>query len=844
MRKMNVRLFLSLLLGLFAISSTTWSSYDCEKFLDAGGSAADLQAEIQTARYDLTEVPRLSVEHPFSVMDANSRALAIILFGGVQQVANPTSPTGRVNFYPIFSGGTRLSNGRLIVGQLEAIHDLVEMTKARGHRLPLLLGPAGSGKSELIMIMGQLAEKLTSRHPDFYVFRYTWKDLSKIAGLKGQLISLAGEDPVIPCPLNDSPLVLLSTQQQDADLASSQPRIKEMVGSQADPLREPCPVCSYIRGEVLRHYGMEKLKSLKSEQKERLETLKNKHRRGQTLSKEEDKALKDLMQQGELTGDEIVAALAKHVDIRRLVFDSRASAPVIDAQPKDVDWGGLVASPNPILRAAKGPGHEMAWHLDGRLPKANGSFLFLDELLRNPKDFRDTMLRVFESRRLTIGGMPDLPLDAWMLAASNKETVTELMSDGGNKAFLDRMRVILFNWSTRPHEVEKLLALFAQKQMDVRQKRLGRKVAEEGKPVEVWEEEPSDLNLLFPLPEPGKPLQGPDHRYNLWVNRQGQRIHVSPHVLLFMGQVLAATRISTDPDAAKKVLNASDPLKIMNSNIFRNPVARLRVYMGEERPTDSQLLELQQLSIRLGEGSFGISSRDGETWLETALAEAAKPHNAGCLTPQVAILTFRQLLDQGTIQFPNNETRVQWEALMQSMAKAFLVRDLKMDIDTAYSRDTGVVDTTYKEVIWEIMALNDDPQATQYLDPETNQRRAINRARLEEISKRYAGLRGRPLAIEQIAIQHMRSGKGGAQGVQDSGLKEAIVAYFAQRTLETVRIPDLLRFADTGEGGESVQHVFRGFTDMMLHDLGYCEHCLRQSLDFAQQMAAREGQVK
>src|SRR3989338_45800 len=392
------------------------------------------------------------------------------------------------------------------------------------------------------------------------------------------------------------------------------------------------------------------------------------------------------MKKGELTEDEIVDSLAKHIDIRRLVFDSRSSAPVVDAQPRDVDWGGLVASPNPILRAAKGPGHEMAWHLDGRLPKANGSFLFLDELLRNPKDFRDTMLRVLESRRLTIGGMPAIPLDAWMLAASNRETVAELKSDGGNFAFLDRTRVIPFNWSTRPHEVEKLLLLFAQKQMDVHQQKLGRKVAEAGKPAEAWQEEPSNLNLLFPLSEPGKLFQGPDHRYKLWVNRQGQRIHVSPHVLLFMGQVLSSTRIAVDPEAAKKVLDAADPLKIINSAIFRNPVARLKVYMGEERPVDSQLMELQELSIRLQEGSFGISSRDGETWLETALAEAAKPANGGCLTPHVAIVTFRQLLDQGTLQFPNEEARVRWATLMQAMANAFLVRDLQKDIDAAYSR--------------------------------------------------------------------------------------------------------------------------------------------------------------
>src|SRR3989338_5453860 len=302
MAKLNVFLFL----GLLAISGTAWGSYDCEKFLDiAGGSAADLQMEIQTARYSLTDVPRLAAEHPFSVMDGNNRALAIILFGGTREVANPVSPTGRVNFYPIFSGGTRLSDGRMIVGHLEAIHDLVEMTKARGHRLPLLLGPAGSGKSEFITIMGRVAEKLTSRHPDFYVFRHIWKDLGQIAGLKGQLISLAGEDPVVPCPLNDSPLVLLPAQNQEAALAAAQPRVKEMVGSKADPLREPCPVCAYIRGEVLRHYVMEKSKSLKPNERTSLEALRNQQRRGKSLSGDESKELAALMKKGELTEDEI-----------------------------------------------------------------------------------------------------------------------------------------------------------------------------------------------------------------------------------------------------------------------------------------------------------------------------------------------------------------------------------------------------------------------------------------------------------------------------------------------------------------------------------------------------------
>ena len=438
--------------------------------------------------------------------------------------------------------------------------------------------------------------------------------------------------------------------------------------------------------------------------------------------------------------------------------------------------------------------------------------------------------------------MHTVPLDAWMLGASNNETIEGLESDGGNQAFLNRMRAIPFNWSTRPHEIGKLLVLFAQKQMGVRSKRVGHKVAE-GKTSE-WEEEDAHLNLVFPTPEPGSSFQGPDHRYHLWMIRQGQKLHVSPHVLLFMGQVLASTRISTDPDAAKKVLSADNPLKIINGALFRDPVVRLKAYMGEDRPIDSQLIELAEVSTRLREGSFGISSRDGETWLETALAEAAKPQNGGCLTPQVVLFTFRQLLSQSTIQFPDNETRIRWEALMQAIARAFLSRDLKMDIDMAYSKDTGVIDSTYWELISEMMALNDDPQATQYVDPGSTQRRVINQNRLGEIKRRYLELRGRPLAIEQIAVQHARSGRRGGVETMDNGLKQAIVAYFSDRTMETARIPDLARFASTGEGNENVQRVYSGFLDMMIHDLGYCEHCLRQALDFVLQMQAREGQVQ
>lgn len=838
-------------LGIFFLNGVSlWAVHPCEGWMD-NTDGVDIQAEIKTEMHTLLEVvdldpeQNLMVAHPFSVLDAASRFIAVAQFGGVQEVADPSSPMGRVNYYPIFSAGTRLTDGRAIVGHWRSIHQLVEMIKSRGDRIPLLVGPRGTGKTEFSEILGTALERLTSRHPDFYVYRHTWRGLGAIDSLRDVLAKSGNQDGVIPCPINDSPLAILPEGHQKVVLTLAAENVGRIVGGLANPMTRPCHVCAYVRGEILGHFGRAKLASLKDTDRRRLDFLRNKSRRGVKLSEVEGKEWTDLRNKGELSDDEIVEVLGRHIDIRRLVFDRSESFPVIDVQPRDVDWHGLVASPHPLIRTFYGPSHPLAWHLNGLLLRANGSGAILDELLRQPEDFKNVALRLLQSREVVIGGMPPVPMDAVFIGISNLEKMQELAKDKGLAAFLDRQDVVPFFWSTRPHEIGRLLLLLMQKKMSVVQQRLGKKVIDGGKETS-WGSEAGDLNLLFPTSEPGQPLQGPDLRYKVWIERHGQRIHVSPRVLLFMAQVLGATRISTDPKAAEKVLEAGSPDGILKSNAFRDVITRLRIYMGEERPPEAQLIELSQLSRRLHEGTFGVSSRDGESWLGQALAEAAKSENGGCLTPQVAIGVLRGLLDTGGIQFPDNQTRTQWELLMKVVAKNLLVRDLKKDIDTAYTRDTGEVDSTYREIVYEIMARHDDLEATHYIDRTTNQRRAINFKRLDAIRKKYKELCGRELSDAGIALQHLRNWAPGQNSpiVPDTGLRDAIVAYFAELTLERVRIVDLRKVAETGEGGEDAKHAYRTFMEVMIQDLGYCERCILSAFDFAVQVDSRKGQVE
>ncbi|OGQ14870.1 MAG: hypothetical protein A3B70_08410 [Deltaproteobacteria bacterium RIFCSPHIGHO2_02_FULL_40_11] len=836
---------------------------DCEHIFDASkNNVVDLQLEIEKEAYDLKALldPKhsLAVSHPLMVMNAAQRILSLIYFGGMKEVAYPLSPDGKVRMYPVFSQGSRLTDGRLIIGQLAEIDELMEVIKTNGYKLPLLLGPHGTGKSEILEILALLAKNLTTLHPDFYMYDFGWQNLSTIPALQAELLKIGDHENVRMCPMHDSPFTLLPKDVQEGVLTQAQERVLALSGQSPAPVREPCVQCQYIRGKVLQHYATEKLGKLKPEDREILKRLKG-LARFQTLSSEDQTLLSKLQKKGELSSEEILEALNRHTVVRRMVIDSsRGSAPIVDAQPQDTDWNGLIAAPHGLMRDILGPSHPLAWHFNGKFLGGNGNVIFLDEVLQNADDFRKFLLRTLQARTLDQGGMPKTPFDAVMIAASNTATRDKIVQDPNNVPQLDRMWEIMFNYSVIPHEIAKLMVHFVKlKGVTVWQQKLSRSLAKEeasdGAVSEVPTEgvaqhavELANLEQLFPMVEPGKALQGPDGRYKYWAEKEGRRIHVSPHTILFMADVAAASRIVTDVKAAERQLSDTQPHAILRSMLFRDLVTRLKVYQGLDRPLDSELEELKELRIKLKEGDQGISSRDVEKWLDLALSQATRSENHFCLTPQIAIRVFRDLLNRGTIKAPNLKTRLQWEKYMQVVGRSFLVPDIQTDINVALSRDTGLVDATYEEILYEMMALNDDPSATRYTNRRTNQKRAINAKRLDVIRNIYLSLKGRPLAIQQIALQHLRSWDVTTKPeeiVQDPGLKESIVKYLSDKTMEVVSLPDLVQFSDTQEGTDQTRQAWTSFQKVMIDQLGYCPTCLKHAMDFAMEAASKQGQA-
>ncbi len=738
----------------------------------------------------------LVLRAPFTVMNAAQRILDLIYSQGVKKIKLPI--TGEeVDFYPFFSEGNAITNGKLIVGNEKVIAQVVNniRAQAQGDRsavsIPLLEGSHGTGKTELLKLLSIGVENLTAKSDSkFANYTYSWVRLGEIPSLHRFIPSTnEGGSRVyadLGSPLGDSPVVLFPPEIQKALIKKSTKTVQALVSMDPTPVLKLDPISFFIRSQIVQHYS---------------------EKRGHPLS-----------------ANEIVEVLNDHVVVRRQVIGrTYGNMPLIEKQPDDLDIAGLFMTPNPVVRFAsgEGPTHPMAWYFNGKILSGHGNAIQFDELLRNPPALRDMLLGVFESREVSVGGAQTVPFDPVILASTNSANIQEVkqQKNGTGDAILDRLTPMPMRWSALPSQIIQLLILGKQKETYQQ-------------PLKEGEEHPvtgGKIYDLVPRQEGLNRLVTSDYRYRIWFGSGADKVEVAPHTLLMMSEIIAASRMRTNPEKAAQVFQG----KIVGSNLLINPIDRLRLYEGT-RPdvTRDEIRELTEVTKLLKEGESGISARDAGKWLSNAIAAARGGRAGNTLTPGVALATFREMLTDEAISSPSNKVRLEWLGLADEVVAQMLIPRLDGDISKALANGEQVVKSAYWDILQEMWAISLNPEATTYISETGGQERPIDRERLAAIKEIYKQKNGRTLNEGQIAVFHANQKGLGIKEVgrvPDESLLDAIAQYYAKLTERVAGFGALIEFERTGIGNDDVKMAHTSLISA-LKAMGYNEVAVKDAL--------------
>jgi predicted Ser/Thr protein kinase len=320
--------------------------------------------------------------------------------------------------------------------------------------------------------------------------------------------------------MHDSPFVLLPEVFQKALTKFVSPRVAELIeGILPAPKKAMCPKCAYYHGEILKYYS----KKL-----------------GHVLEPKE-----------------VVDVLSKHISIKRIILGDPGTAPLLPAQAKDVDYAGLFVAKNPIEWAQSGPGHPLSYNYSGAVLGGNGSVVFWDEAGKNTKELRAKQLNTIQSKKVQEGGAPLIELDTLHLMATNTKDIKDIKEMDPQDPFLDRLVPTTMYWSVRPETIVKTLAYELS---GLRMTKLGTTEA----PRVVREE----LDEFVPTAVPNQPVVTPDRRFNLGIEDGNNRIHVSPHALMYIAQIVALSRMNFDPKVVERLKKRAKAKKCTETELL------------------------------------------------------------------------------------------------------------------------------------------------------------------------------------------------------------------------------------------------------------------------------------
>lgn len=689
----------------------------------------------------------LAFLHPATLMTAAQKYALVLNVRPPMQTRDPLYRIRPITIYPAFTGQLDHDHDKQIIGQYQALRELSDfiMRLARGDRggkMLLLVGPAGTGKTETLHVLDASRTELSNLDPNFMEYTYQWVDLSDVDELKPLKSTITD--------MKRSPFTLLREDMQREVIARVNPKVEALLGFPLRAWTQPDPKTESILEAIFRHYYPE------------------------IANGEKDIA--------DLTRDEYLAAVERHVRIIRRRRDPKQPAAIVRAMPENPNFSLLFIAQSLRTMMAYAENDPLAYNFAGKVLQQDGGGLLLDEFFRNALELLDTYLELAQNGVLETDTGPAVEMDVVPVLTSNDESLEKAKQNGAMKAMLDRMHRVPMRLNLHPHEIEKTALLMVGKDR-FKMRGLFAEEGDESVRTAANPIVPIDLNEVFPLPDEGGHLVGAYGRYALYYDydRESQ-ILISPHSLEFLGMAVAATRLVTDPQKMAPFLNELQVLS-PQSAYYTSVKARLDVIMGNSNPEDAVRDDLYKLMGLLREGEQGISSRDIQSWISRALA-LAKERGRGVLTPSIIDASFNQLLEQGTLSPAGNDIRARWLDRMAIVKTEFILPALYRDIRSIVSGDGEKAERLYDDIEAELVTLAEDPDAQIWTPDNGAAPKPINRQRLTKIKAIFKKLHNREFS-EGFLYRHLHGVSRGANRSRNAELLDAIRAYLVDADTDT-----------------------------------------------------------
>lgn len=812
-------------LGLFAVSALCFERINAS---ECNQPLASLASDANASEFNhLGTVFKISdLLHPDKSKNLVSRFPGLVMnswqrqYAMINQLAPYTIPdpvfgVGEVTVYPVFAAGTELTGGKQIVGHYNSIGLFVNHIRAgaigsgSSAKLPVFTGPSGTGKTEFLTIYGALAGNLIRHDERHQILTFNWVNLRDHPETEHFAMTDAkGSEVPRPNELGRSPVNLLpaAVQKRLIDLVSDD--FVKIVGSKPNIVGDPGPQSKAILEALIQA---------------RMRELQKSH----------------------LSEKEITDLLENHVQIIQRRFMDDTLFVKLGAQGRDIPYDEIFYAKDALNFTLYGPGSPFSYFYNGSVLRADGGVLALDEYYRNPPALRDAFLDLIEDHSLQRSGSPTVEMDVVIIGATNDPSIEKAKNDGSASAHRDRSRHTPMRLAVHPWEVAKTMLLMQKSDLFF-QRKLG-----PDEPVDAWA--PLSFEDAFPLPTVEQPKYvGPKGRYALSVKAGdgGEPIFIAPHTLEYMAAVVAASRFETDPADVQELDNRSggssqaqtnrpEAYGVVNSPVFRSPLERLRFFYGESSISPSEASELKSLHYLLKEGSSGISQRDAANiWLREAIDVAARGLHGRTLTPLLARQVFLELLEQGDINYSSTRERLKWATLADQISKAFLVKWLRSDLNSALGEGDALVNRTYDIVYAELLAKAKNPDETQ-VSISGGKPQPINEKRLREVKQAYLEIQHRQLEPSEIMMFHAEPAH---QGRRSPALYEAVQRVIVSRASDFVDFAALADFGRTSQGPADVKSAYSRMIDILIREKGYNEESVMAALSVIAESEARLGQ--
>jgi predicted Ser/Thr protein kinase len=754
----------------------------------------------------LSEKPEdnLALQHPLSLANAAEKTYAHIMHAAPRQALDPVYRVKPTTIYPMLSGEHEASGGRMVVGQEAAVEKFVDHvhSAARGDRVGKSLGfpgPAGTGKTELMYVLDNLAKNL-GKLDKYKEYSYYFENLHKIPYLKAMFKWGPDGKPMVDLVKPDlarSPFTLLRSDMQDRILSSLKGKIQNKWGiTIANGWTEPEPKSD----EILR-----------------------------AIFEFEDENIKrGLKTVDDLSEEEYLKILEKYVVIvpKTYIKPPQKEPGIIRAQQENPNFQALFVQPNLGRINAYGQKSALGVDYTGKIPQTDGGPIFYDELFRNGGELLNINLEIIQNQIMEVDFGRPLHMDTLVVWNSNDESIQKAGEDNAIKALMDRTESKPMRSLLHPNQIEAVLPF----QIKMDQFKI-RKLDETGLRPFVHSE------VYPPTNEHGQTFSA-QGRYALYYDMDGSDILIAPYTLNYIAWLAAATRLVHQ---AEKIAKFEGELNLVRANpsLFTDAINRVKIMLGDRVVERADLMELSRLRELAEEGMSGIGARRLETWVKAALSYAKKS-GRGVLTPNMVDKIFPELLDGDKTFRPDKaETRAEWLSLRQQVKLQILLPKLDQDVKKIVSGDANKAERMYDQVEKEFIALAQDPDAKTVTPEDGSQVIYIRHSILAEIRQIYREKFGRDFQISFL-LSRLPGARRGAPINRDPDLLEAIRVFISN---EASTMADYIAAFDSFyRGGSSDPNIRERAAEIepVLSKYGYDLESFKEAVALTTQLQAAE----